>query len=154
MTFSYKPVGSGSFVVFYSDDGTANGLETNAVGSGAMPVYRPSFQSQQQETNLALSDQSTVKPGAAFRAPRGNTAASLALDYNNGYDTLEHAFDAYRTVKAALGDVLIHLSVRVGGTTHYYPNAVMGQYSANVQGLNVQHSIQFKSDDVTTTQPK
>ena len=148
MVFSYKVPVTGSWIPFYSDEDASAQSFDGSVGSGAMPIYAPETSGEATHANLALSS-------LAFRYPRGNVKAMLGLKWNCQYSSADAAVDAFRVVRLALVNQMLHLKVKQGVTVHYYPNALCspGHYSCNVTGQSADHSIQFEADDVTLTAP-
>ena len=138
MKLSYKPVGAaGSWTVLFD--------ETAAAAGPVLPEWKPEF-------NQPIQQQPLFRSPAQFRAARNNTSVSHPLTVFITYATLADAFDSVKTWSDLLGNKY-HFKAEQGAKIHYYPNALLTNYTPNATGVTVQHTFTFISDKVIDTEP-
>ena len=150
MQISYKQLSGGSYAVIIDTTAAPTSFDTNATGTSALVAFSPQFKPSTQKQDLASPQTTPSTP--SFRAPRGNITTTLNFSFNVPYGSLANAIAAIRTYSALL-NTQWHLRVVEGSETQYYPNAIMDDYGAEVQGASVLHRMVWISDLVTTSAP-
>lgn len=134
MKFSYKLVGSGSWVLFADVD-----------AGDIIADFPPDF------TGL-IQEEPAFQSSAMIRRNQGNVKCSLALSISKNYADEAAALASIRTT-AGLMDQIIHLRIEHKTETQYYPNAILAHYNGKWEGREAHHNLQFGSDNVTATAP-
>lgn len=141
MKIEYKISGSG---------GDYSTLVDESAG-GTVEPWEPSYSAKNQIEDLA----SNVGQGASvFTNNLGNIRCSLSLrKVCVLYPTLDAAMAASRTVPSAFLGQLLNLKVTQGSEIQFFPNCVTNSMKPNVQGANVEYSIELVSKMVTNIEP-
>lgn len=121
-------------------------LGDEADRSALVELFAPSFAPLNQVTPLAGGTNT-------FKAPRGNINAGFQLVITIPYATTAAALEAVRTIKDLFATAKKHFRLTQGATVHYYPSALLNNYSPVLRGVTVTHNLSFTSDDLTTTAP-
>ena len=128
------------------------------IGSGAYTLlFDESAGDASEKFAPAFHDQVMSVPGygapSQSRVPLANTEADITFKWNSVYASAAAATTAIVTLRSTFKGVQCHLQVTVGATVVYFPNAVLATSSHDQTGLNVAHTLTFKTDDITTTAP-
>ncbi len=135
MEISYKAVGGSSYT----------SLGSEATRAALVELFAPSFAPLNQIEPLAGGTNSA-------KFARANTGVDLSAIISIPYSTKADALAAIKTLYDAFA-VKSHLKVVEGGTTHYYPNAVLQRYTPTLRGVTVSHNLSWSTDVVTSTAP-
>ena len=137
MKVSYKTSGSaGAWTVLFD--------ETAVAAGPVLPDFMPEFTDTIQEEPL-------VRAANVFRAARGNASVTLPLLVIITYATRAAALASLRTMRD-LKNTRLDFKVEEGAEVQYYKNGVMIGYVGQPQGITVIHNLNFRTDDVTTTE--
>jgi len=134
MLVKYK-IGTGAYTLLFDESaGDANEKFAPAFRDRVLPVPGYGAPSQTQ-------------------VPLANTEAEITFKYNKVYSSADNATAAIATLRSTFKGIQLHLQVTVGSTVVYFPYAVLTNSSHDQTGVNVTHSLTFKSADITTTAP-
>ena len=134
--------------VDYKIVGAAGGYTTlfDESAGDASPTFKPTFKD---------SVMSSPGFGAASQGqtPMLDTEVTLEIPLVRVYTSAANAKAAIRALRGALKGLRLNLRVTQGTDIDYYPSAVLESLSASLEGSTVVYSLQFKSQDVTGTEP-
>lgn len=136
MKIETSPVDTVSFATL-GDEGDRSAL---------VELFAPNFAPINQVTPLAGGTNS-------FKAAKGNINAGFQLVITIPYATKAAAVAAILTLHDLFATAARHFKITEGATVHYYPNALLNNYTPQLRGTTVSHNFQFLSDDLTTTAP-
>jgi len=134
MQVYYKAVGGSSYALLF-DETAGDSLETD----------KGIFTGIVQRDPLAGGN-------SQARFARGNVVGKTQFKWTSIYASAAAARTAILTISAFKLSPL-HLKIIEGATTQYMPNAISENYEYDHQGKGVTHTLNFESDDLTTTAP-
>ena len=135
MLVKYKIIPSGSYTLLFDESaGDANEKFAPAFKDNVMTA--PGYGSS-SVTKLALA----------------NTQCQIPFRWSQNYATADAAATGIYTLRNLFKGVPVHLQVTVGATILYFPNALLSSSNHDQHGREVLHTLQFETDDLTTTAP-